>query len=199
MKVQVSLNCKVSNKVIFAAKMKWLNSEIKYQYSKLSRLEIELYKLHLELTYNLSNYEYEDWCHFYRKVVEVTDHKLNIKNGKLNTKFQKLCSAIPEKPKRNESMKEILVINESSENFSLEELKLLEKGLKYCLPSPKVPMEEIIAGIETSIKDFTVSAKSFVREACKIKIRGICSSTNNLWSIKNGIPLRVSDLKIVVT
>lgn len=166
-KVDINPNGKFSDKINYAAKLKWLNLEIKYQYSKRSSLELELYKLHLKLTKNLNNTEHEQWCNFHRRVAEVSEHKYRSKIIKLDKKINKLCPQI-----RNKicTMKETLVVNESSETFNTEEINLLNKGLKYCLPSSSTTMVEIVAGIETSIKGFNDDVKSFVRGACSARI-----------------------------
>jgi hypothetical protein len=62
-------------------------------------------------------------------------------------------------------------INESSQQFSADELKLLNKGLKL-MPKPKEPpILEIVAEIETSVKYLPISDKEDIRYECSKVIK----------------------------
>ena len=60
----IKVSCAVNNtrtvKVIKKAKSEWLRLEIKYLYSKIDVLQLQLYNLHLQITSSLNAYEYEE-------------------------------------------------------------------------------------------------------------------------------------------
>ncbi|KAJ8959003.1 hypothetical protein NQ317_003253 [Molorchus minor] len=63
-----------------------------------------------------------------------------------------------------------IVENHSSQSFDKEELGLLNKGLKFALPSSEGVLDEIVASVESSIQYLPDSSKGFIREACRNQI-----------------------------
>jgi hypothetical protein len=63
------------------------------------------------------------------------------------------------------------VINKSSQEFTVNELKLLNKGLKYRAKPREPPVSEIVTAIETSIKNLTFETKVCVRESVEKILR----------------------------
>src|SRR6185437_12937987 len=127
----------VSSKVILMAKRHWLNLELKSLYSKRSKLEFELYDLHLKVTKNLSNSEF---CYFNEQISEMNE-VISLKNSKKQTIQAKKLAKL--QPSNNlvaplPSLK--IVHNLSSQAFSKAELDFLDLSLNYCLPPAKPPV-----------------------------------------------------------
>lgn len=156
-----------SRKAINFAKRKWLDSEIKYQYSKLGKLELEAYDLHLSLSKNLNVIQNKEWIEYLVKIEEVIQHKLVKKVASQKKKLSKLLPVKEVPPKSNP---DLIVKNESSQTFNNNEIVFLNQGLKHNLNFKKAPVDEIIVGIESAIKFMDESSKNYIRNACKIQI-----------------------------
>lgn len=177
--LKTNYNSRASMKALEFAKDKWLNLEIKSQYSKLHRLELEAYGLHLNLTKNLNAVEYEDWIVFLHNMDNVIQHKLE---QKINTHNKKLSKLVPRNPVSQKTNPVSIVKNESSQTFSNEEMNFLNKGLKYNLHFKKPPIDEIINGIETAIRFLDENSKHYVRNACKIEISKNSQRNRNFFN-----------------
>jgi hypothetical protein len=87
----------------------------------------------------------------------VVEHKYEVKKFNQNKKFEALLN---EKTKTNEDSKidntkeweNDLVKNHTDEIFSNEELNILKQGLKSSYTPSRIPIEDIIVGIELGIK-----------------------------------------------
>jgi hypothetical protein len=60
-----------------------------------------------------------------------------------------------------------LVVNRSTQEFSFEQLELLNKGLKFRPAPEKIPLDEIVVQLETSVERCRDATKQWVREEVK--------------------------------
>lgn len=154
------------------AKTKWLILEIKFLHSKLSKLELELYQLHIKLSNSMSKLE---WDTFLEQVNVVNLNKYDSKLRRLRKKFKNLKPVETIDTSNNPSINNF-VKNESSISFNPEEISLLSNGLKHSIPT-KSKLINIISDIETGIKYLNDQDKNYIRNACKLQI------TDNLSKI----------------
>jgi hypothetical protein len=132
-------------------------------------------KLRKQAVKDLSDIEYEMWTIFKHETDEIVAHKFSLKRRRQNGKLRRLINEI-----RNNTIPEndqsLLLhfpdpIEESSQQISEDELKLLNKSLKL-MPKPKEPLIlEIVAEIETSVKYFPISDKENIRYECSKVIK----------------------------
>jgi hypothetical protein len=140
-------------------KMKLLDVEIDRNFGRAERARRELYSLHLFL---LNNVHEIIWREFEESVFQIGRYKSmkkrRIQNSKLNrlglTKFV---------GKQKESEKNF-VINKSTKEFTNDQMRLLNKGLKYKPKPLQCPVNEIVVAIESSIKFIPFEEKVSVRE-----------------------------------
>ena len=182
-----------SEKVIKFAQSKWLDLEIKHKYKLLSDSELELMNIHLSLTKDLNSFEINEWYAFESQVNRATmrmkQKKLLSLNRKLN--FLRERQSSPFSALKPEFIADF-VVNKSSENFTEEELNLLNKGLKYSPKPEKVPIVEAIVDIETMLKYKVPSVQNDIRKtaanainAAKSSIRTNTEAHNESKIIKN--------------
>lgn len=152
-----------TKKVIKASKIKWLNTERKHLYAKLSETELQLYKSHLVMIKNLNTTESVNW--------EIIDEEVNktVKEKvlKLNRKFEKLVNK-----KSNFKKPTVLTVPEyttnlSSVEFTKDEMNILNKRLNFTPFPEKLDVESTIVDIETSIKYLRDFEKETVRKAVR--------------------------------
>lgn len=169
----IKVKCGVRNsrtdKVINISKRSWLNYELKYTYSKLSNTELDTYNTHLWLAKEM---EYTELIVFLDECNEKTMKSTMRKRKKLNKKFAHIQNKSSiQKPKiprdAMEKEKERFVRNLSSETFSKEEMDLLQKGLNFTPKPDKLPVEDLIADIETGIKFMSDVTKTSIRKAAR--------------------------------
>jgi len=144
------------SKAIEYANYKFLKLEIinHYRNSGNNSLEIQSYNLHLNSAKNINTAQ---WDILQEKLFTVVEHKYEIKKFNQNKKFAAL---INEKLKTNKDQKidntkeweDNLVKNHTEEIFSNEELNILKQGLKSSYIPSRIPLEDIIVGIELGIK-----------------------------------------------
>lgn len=106
------------------------------------------------------------WIQFNEKIDKTTDIEAKKKRDKQSKKLQ-----ILDKKRENLSGSfepdfiEDFVVNKSNVNFSEDELKLLNKGLKYTPKPNKLPLIEAAVDIETILKYKLPSIQNNIREA----------------------------------
>lgn len=147
-----------TEKAIHKCKNDWLKRELKYLYGKLSRIELETYDLHLNLSKSLL---YNELVDFLEGCDIVTRKKSKRKRYTLN---KKLCTLLIKKKQKRVERQMIFDIGEmerdrskfvrnlSSKSFNENEMMVLEKGLNFTPKTKCLPIEEIIADIESSFK-----------------------------------------------
>lgn len=152
------------------AKKFWLKNEIKRHHGSNMRDAREIYSLQLSLMRELSQIE---WKNLIEKIDSVTLGKHIRKTRRLKEKFRKI--KIGEFPKKRSdpppSPTFPFVINRSTASFTPEEMTLLNKGLKYVPPPPKIPYDEIVVAVETVIKTASIEEKSCIRSECREAIK----------------------------
>lgn len=159
-----------ANRAVIKGKRMWLQYELQYLYRKMSCIEKEVYALHLKLIKNLSDYEYNQWHLFDCYATRVIQHKYTEKRKILNRKFEDLKRANKISSTTTFLQPEIIpdyVKNLSSEHFTDQELQLLNRGLNFSLPSPKLPVEDIVVDVETSLKSIVGPEKYTIRQEVK--------------------------------
>jgi hypothetical protein len=146
-------------KVVHEARRRMLNLEIKSKYAHSDIIKMELYSLHLLLARSVHPIVWDSIETDTRNLVNSKYIKRRMVQKK---KFRVLIAR--ERLVLNENVvRPNFVINKSSQNFSSEELGLLNKGLKY-KPKPKFPpTNDIIVSVETSIRNLNDEEKALVR------------------------------------
>ena len=90
-KVTCSVNNSRTEKVISIAQKQWLNLEIKYHFEKLAKTELELYRLHLQITKSLNIAESIMWYEFENQIQEQVSQLTKKKNETIKKKYKALC------------------------------------------------------------------------------------------------------------
>lgn len=153
-----------ARKAVWEGRRIWLKFEVKEHYGRLHTDRREMYNLQMYLCKNLSQYE---WQCFVREAEEIATYKLIEKKRRLRRKFQK--SKFPNRQENNlvgatEPRNFPFVINRSSHDFSYDQLALLNKGLKFRPAPEKIPLDEIVVGIEYSLENRRERTKQWMRE-----------------------------------
>lgn len=156
-----------AEKAVRSGKLIWLKFEIKEHYGKLHDDRRELYGLHLLLSKNLSKNE---WQHLRDETERVTNFKLIDKKRRLRRKFQntkRSHSHIETPTTTSEPPNFPFVINRSTVDFTVDQLTLLNKGLKYRPAPEKIPLDEIVVHVEASMERCRENVRQWVREEVK--------------------------------
>ena len=175
--VKTSTTSEASEKAAKSAKKIWLVEEIKFKHKQLSKVEEQLYPLHLQLLQQ-GNYHTAAECVVRRCVEEkkmcwqeelCKVHRSLFKRvQKIKQKHHKKLLSLertqhPVKAKSSVQPIENFVINLSSTVFSQAELNLLNKGLNFAVSSPCAPLADIVSNVENAIQYNDFSFKSAVR------------------------------------
>lgn len=148
------------------AKIFWLKHEVRRHYGKNMRDNREIYSLQLEIMREMSNIE---WSCFVRRVDEVILSKRLKKINHHKKKFNDLrekCHLVFKKkiPNSEPEPKNFpFVVNKSNEDFTYDQMTLLNKGLKYCPPPNKIPCDELAVSVETVLQKCSNETKAIVR------------------------------------
>lgn len=190
--LKIKIDSWISKKVLSVAQKTWINLELKTLYSKRSRLELELYNLHLKITKNLGSQEFQNFLEKTSLMNNVIESKNNKKLSVQDRKLTKLLSQLP-KPSEfvTENVSRLIpntVNNLSKQIFSDCELKLLSKGLNFMLPPVKAPLETLVFDIEAAIKFIPEAEKHSIRKACK---KSILDSKSKLYSNKLNVDYKI--------
>lgn len=168
--------------MINRAEKLWLNLEIKNHYSRLCDTELELYALHLEITKNLNSFEFCSFVQFQTDVCENVANIFQQKQQKQNEKLARLLNDCLQNHKVKPKFIDDFVLNLSSEQFSEDEIALLNKGLNYT-PKPNGPhLMESIVDIETFLKFKPDHIKEEIRTVAKT---AILDAKNRTWTTSN--------------
>lgn len=187
-KVSCAVQNSRTNSVINVAKNKWLRFEIKFLFSKLSDIELELYELHLYITSRVSvdTVVFEQWVKFDDSVLKFTRVAHNKKRACHHRKLLNLISDKNEKKKVCEpKMIPDFVVNLSNEQFTEEELNLLNRGLKFTPKPNKIDVTESIVDIETILKYKLPSTQDVIREKAIEVIENVVDNIKNKKPINN--------------
>lgn len=185
----IKIKCAIQNsrtkRTIDKCKLYWLSCEIRYLYSKLSQLELELYSLHLKITKDLFGFEYENWLFFV--VVLCESDVVRHRKKKERIHIQKFCVLIKDKVTHNNNKGlpkyvDNFVHNESTKVFSADELELLNKGLNYTPKPITPPLLDVVVDVETAIKFQQTGTKQLIRSDVKAQIVKVKSSSNYIRS-----------------
>lgn len=187
--INIKSSCHSLNalKAIETAKKKWLQLEINTKYSERSRLEIEKYDIHLEITKTLDNIEHQHWINWLHNIQEKIEYNLEKKNKTLQNKLAKLIAAKDTSTEKHTTLinrirnNSSIVHNLTNKVFSNNELQLLNKGLNFSLIPQRIPTTDIIADIETIIKHDPDPVKHQIRR----NILPVLKNTNNKITVEN--------------
>lgn len=163
-KVTTSVNNPTTIRVIYNAKVNWLNLEIKNLYSKQASLELQAMEQHLKITKEMSPILKDLFEERYTYMLKSIEFKCNNKEEKLSKKFkiliekQTLVQTKTTKPFQNQC----LVKNLSDEIFSENEMAILKKGLSFNMHHKK-DLENLVIDIETNIQYLSNNIKSVIR------------------------------------
>lgn len=125
--------------VIECAERMWLILEIKYHYASLQNIERKACEIHLRMTKKIiTSAEKVMWENFETWMHEVVHTEA--KNSKINEN----------QDEQSDTFIKDFVQNFSSVELNEKELHLLNKGLKFCLPRTKPPIDELLVDIMAS-------------------------------------------------
>jgi len=168
------------SKAIKFAQEKYLRLEIANHYRNRSRLEIQAYPLHLKLSQLLNRLH---WDIFEEKMYHVIEHKYETKQKIHDNKLKALISEksirkdkVGNNSSRNEDnfsenslsieWEKDLVRNDTDVVFSDDEINILKLGLKTSFAPSKIPIEDIIVGIEMGVKNIDFQNQDKPRKQC---------------------------------
>lgn len=161
-KVKSAVDNNRSKLAIKKAEKEWCKNEIKHLFKKLAEKELTLYNLHLKITRDMSDSEHRRWLNVQQHVLHGIEHTLKKVRKTHNDKIQQLTVN-----KHTENLTpEFLpnfIVNESSENFSGDELNLLNRGLKFTPAPMKLNIFESVVDIETLLKYKVPSIQNDIR------------------------------------
>lgn len=164
-KVKCALSNTQAKKAKRKAELEWLHQEINHKFFLLHANEIKTYELHLKLTKNLTLNEYSTWCEFERRMHEVINNKITLKNIRLNKKLKHLKIKQVKSPMTYKPLPSVnSVYNHSTQVFSEKELEILDKGLNYVPPPVRCPKMDLVAETESSITYMPTLAKQSIRD-----------------------------------
>ena len=140
--------------------------------------------LYQEITFNVTkNPRY--WLNELQRIDEVCSYKKQDKKEKLKQKFLKLREMMNDKSKKmqdpqNPSVGEF-VVNQSSENFSKEQLEVIGKGLQYKFVPTESLLDQIIVNVDTGMERLVIEKdeKTAIRQDIKKVIR-MCKNRNQM-------------------
>jgi len=141
----------------------WLKLEIKHKYKELAECELETYALHLEITRNMSNFEFDEWLIFDQKVLNQKASIVKLKKLTHEKKLNNLCAKIRVVERKMPKFIPEFVINESSAVLDENELDLLNKSLKFAPKPTKDPIVDTIVDVETILKYKLPSVQNDIR------------------------------------
>lgn len=163
--IQHKFSCKTDDKrvkkLIYEAKRKLLDVEVNRHYMRAERIRREAYSLHLFL---LQNTHQSIWTEREKNVNRTGNFK-SIR--KRRTHRKKLHQLITEQIVCKQSEKKDpvnFVINKTERTFTTDQLRLLNKGLKYKPKPLEVPKNEIIVAVESTIQFMQIEEKMNIRE-----------------------------------
>lgn len=194
MHINISIKNSITKKVINQAKLNWIHLEIKEHYAKRNRLSLEAYELHLEIVSNKvyishapHNSDFNLLQERFNKMQDVIMHKFDSKNKRIDKKLTKLKQEqykdVTPKQTDHDQMK--YVINLSNEQFTTDELAVLNKGFKLGIRAPSEDLKQLMVDVETSIKSLNYSEKSEIRSKIKNSLKKTvesnkCTTRNNI-------------------
>jgi hypothetical protein len=170
-------------KAVEKGKLIWLKFEIKSHYGQLHRDRNELYHLQLYLCKNSTQYE---WQSFLREVERVAVFKVIKKRRTLKRKFTSLKYSKGWRSDfvgANEPRNFPFVVNKSSQDFSYDQLALLNNGLKFRPAPQKIPLDEVVVKFESSIERCREVSKQWAREEVKPLIVQREKATAKQWKL----------------
>jgi hypothetical protein len=156
-RVSVSINNQQSKKAVFECKKLWLELAIKHNYSRNESINKELYDL-MGILKNIVPI-FEIWANFKWETDEITNHKFEQKRRQKNLKIERIiqqrnASQFQQnftnvRQQKQQTLEYIadFFINESSQQFSEEELKLLIKGLSFLMKPDEAPKLDLVIEI----------------------------------------------------
>lgn len=170
--IEFGLNVRLLNsrtdKIKHQAKLFWMNAEIEHHYANLDFLQLQLYEVHLKITKNL--YNDDDFKTFLSQQSTIFIRCETIYHEKRRRQYGKLERLIATQsvqtiePKPCVENVSDLVVNLSNENFSDNELELLNRGLNFAIKPTKTPILDAIVDIESAIQYRTFDVKKQVRD-----------------------------------
>lgn len=145
-----------------------MKNSIKNLYGKLDYVTLEAYHSHLKLGKQMQENRRDD---LYRTMAKIRRGFECEKERKRKLQEKKKRQLMSKKMDKKKTMIEPgsqlipgIVVNKSKEEFTVEQMDLLNKGLNYAINVKQIPKEEIIMDIEAAIKFAPEAAKKEVRE-----------------------------------
>lgn len=153
-----------AEKGVNCARRAWLKFEVKKHHAQIHNMRLELYSQQQHITKAL---DHAEWISFVEYVDRVTTRELIKKRIRQNNKFRHLRGRLRDSEQdQPKGEKYPFVINKSKEPLTENEMKLLNKGLKYRPPPEKKPIVELAVQIEAAIEKAPFEVKAKVRQEC---------------------------------
>lgn len=146
-------------------------------YMKLSDVSLRTYSAHLELTKSSSQHVNIDDA--LEKIHTAYICEKIRKRKTLTRKINRLRSKKPvSSDKKQPEVEEIneFVVNRSTQTYTIEQLKLLNRGLNFAIKRPEVMLQEVIADVEAGVRFNAEAEKRAIREQMGMIIKR-CHST----------------------
>lgn len=174
--IRTSVKNNRTEKMKVMAERLWLKLEIRHHYSSLQNMERCAYELHLRVTKNIRGINDQiRWREFDMFMSEVVYRKTLKRRNTLNHKYRALKDQAQNisVEQASSTYLEGFIQNFSSIVLTVEEEELLNKGLKFCLPTIKPSIEELLVDIMSSAEKFTEEVQEEVNEASLRSIRSL--------------------------
>ncbi len=178
----------IGESVVQRAKRKWLQLERRKIHTKLTDIELKLYDLHLQITKDMSAYDYSEWLKFLEFCDVATIKLVSKYEDKHNQKLHKLIETnLKDKMKNRPSISAVddYIKNISSITFTENELCLLNKGLNHAVKPLECDIEQTVVDIESALKKKPDWTKATIRNKVKPIVKDMKKIKKNKKSVQD--------------
>ena len=156
--IKCHIRTPAANRILKNSSFAMLRERIKHTRWEISRIEEELYSLHLQLSSKLNK---DDWQKLDSISMEHAKHLQHLAKLKQIKKFEHLLSLQQRGHKQDIPQK--TVINLSKKHLDEDTHSILEKGLNFSVAPTKIPFEEIITGVEAALHTMNYEEADHIR------------------------------------
>lgn len=172
--VKMSVRNDRTESVKKVAEKLWLKFEIRYHYSSLVDMERRAYELHLRLTKDIVTLSDRiRWDSFDEFMNEIVMRETTRRRKVLDKKYKEMRPRLTTESPEMSTYLDGFVKNFSSIALTPEEDALLNKGLKFCLPPTRPPVDELIVDVMSSVDKFPEEAGEEINEVAMRSIKNL--------------------------
>lgn len=154
-----------------------IKNSIKGLYKKLNDVTLKTYSAHLKLAgkEEQQNGLYETLAKIQRGHECEKERKRRIQGKKIKELIKRTHDKGVVELKKKGMVQEIkdFVVNQSTQNFTQEQLSLLNRGLNFAIEATRPPKEDIIADMESGIRRIPQAEKEEIRRYTAEALKGI--------------------------